>query len=182
VQKGYSYSAYLFVDETTQRIAASTRLEDHLSQDGSGFKPRQPVDLLIYGKSDLGFKAVIDGTHLGQLYENETFQRLHHGERLKGYIKQVRKDGKIDLMLQLPSHLERDRLSDAIVAHLRQNEGVTALTDKSPPDDIYQVFGVSKASYKKALGQLYKQRVISIDKNQIRLLDESIEELATRDR
>ena len=182
VQKGYSYTAYLFVDETTQRIAASTRLEDHLSQDGSGFKPRQPVDLLIYGKSDLGFKAVIDGTHLGQLYENETFQRLHHGERLKGYIKQVRKDGKIDLMLQLPSHLERDRLSDAIVAHLRQNEGVTALTDKSPPDDIYQVFGVSKASYKKALGQLYKQRVISIDKNQIRLLDESIEELATRDR
>ena len=121
-------------------------------------------------------------SHLGQLYENETFQRLHHGERLKGYIKQVRKDGKIDLMLQLPSHLERDRLSDAIVAHLRQNEGVTALTDKSPPDDIYQVFGVSKASYKKALGQLYKQRVISIDKNQIRLLDESIEELATRDR
>ena len=97
-------------------------------------------------------------------------------------LNKMRKDGKIDLMLQLPSHLERDRLSDAIVAHLRQNEGVTALTDKSPPDDIYQVFGVSKASYKKALGQLYKQRVISIDKNQIRLLDESIEELATRDR
>lgn len=180
VQKGYSYTAYLFVDETTQRIAASTRLEDHLSQDGSGFRPRQPVELMIYGKSDLGFKAVIDGTHLGQLYENETFQPLHYGERLEGYIKQVRKDGKIDLMLQLPSQLERDRLCDTIIAHLRQNEGVTNLTDKSPPDDIYREFGVSKASYKKALGQLYKQRVISIDKHLIRLLGESVE-FAARD-
>lgn len=180
VQKGYSYTAYLFVDEATQRIAASTRLEDHLSQDGSGFRPRQPVELMIYGKSDLGFKAVIDGTHLGQLYENETFQPLHYGERLEGYIKQVRKDGKIDLMLQLPSQLERDRLCDTIIAHLRQNEGVTNLTDKSPPDDIYREFGVSKASYKKALGQLYKQRVISIDKHLIRLLGESVE-FAARD-
>jgi len=170
MQKGYSYTVYLFVDESTQRIAASTKLEKHLCLDGKGFKPGQPADLLIYGKSDLGFKAVIDGTHLGQLYENETFRRLHYGERVKGYIKQVRKDGKIDLMLQLPSHLERDRLSDAIVEYLRNNKGSSALTDNSPPDDIYRIFGVSKANYKKALGQLYKQRRIMIEKHQITLL------------
>jgi len=170
MEKGYSYTVYLFVDEETQRIAASTKLEQHLSIDVSGFKPQQEVDLLIYGKSDLGFKAVINGTHLGQLFEGETFQRLHFGEQLKGYIRQVRVDGKIDLMLQLPSELTRDNLSEAIIEHLRQNDGVSTLTDKSPPDDIYQAYGVSKASYKKALGKLYKQRCIAIEKHQITLL------------
>ena len=170
MEKGYSYTVYLFVDEETERIAASTKLEQHLSVDVSGFKPQQEVDLLIYGKSDLGFKAVINGTHLGQLFEGETFQRLHFGEQLKGYIRQVRVDGKIDLMLQLPSELTRDNLSEAIIDHLRQNDGVSTLTDKSPPDDIYQAFGVSKGSYKKALGKLYKQRRIVIEKQQITLL------------
>jgi predicted RNA-binding protein (virulence factor B family) len=170
MQKGYSYTVYLFVDESTDRIAASTRLEDHLSLDGAGFSPRQAVDCLIYGKSDLGFKAVVDNSHLGQFFESETFHPLHFGESVKAYIKQVRKDGKIDLMLQLPSYLERDRLSDAIVEHLRQNDGISKMTDKSPPEDIYRTFGVSKASYKKALGQLYKLRRITIEKHQITLL------------
>jgi len=170
MQQGYSYTVYLFVDEETQRIAASTKLEQHLSIDVSGFKPQQEVDLLIYGQSDLGFKAVVNGTHLGQLFSGETFQRLHFGEQLKGFIRQVRVDGKIDLMLQLPSELTRDNLSDTIIEHLRQNDGISTLTDKSPPDDIYRAFGVSKASYKKALGQLYKQRRIAIEKHQITLL------------
>lgn len=170
MQKGYSYTVYLFVDTTTQRIAASTRLEDWLATDAGDFKPRQPVDLLIYGKSDLGFKAVVDGTHLGQLYDNEVFRPLHYGERIKGYIKQLRADGRIDLMLQLPSYLQGNELSAAIIAHLQKNEGVSTLTDKSPPGDIYQTFGVSKAVYKKALGQLYKQQCIKIEKHQITLL------------
>jgi predicted RNA-binding protein (virulence factor B family) len=170
MEKGYSYAVYLFVDEETERIAASTKLEQRLSVEVSGFKPQQEVDLLIYGKSDLGFKAVINGTHLGQLFEGETFQRLHFGEQLKGYIRQVRVDGKIDLMLQLPSELTRDNLGEAIIDQLRQNDGVSTLTDKSPPDDIYQAYGVSKASYKKALGKLYKQRRIAIEKQQITLL------------
>ena len=170
MQKGYSYTVYLYVDEATQRIAASTKLENHLSGDASGFKPRQPVQCLIYGKSDLGFKAIINGTHLGQFFDSESFRPLHYGESLQAYIKQVRKDGKIDLMLNLPSHLERDRLGTAIVKHLQQNHGVSTLTDKSPPDDIYRTFGVSKASYKKALGQLFRQRTILIEKNRITLL------------
>ena len=170
LQEGYSYTVFLFVDTETQRIAASTRLEDWLALDASHFKPRQAVELLIYGKSDLGFKAVVDGTHLGQLYTNEVFRPLHYGECLKGYIKQLRPDGRIDLMLQLPSHIERDSLVDAIVEHLQQNDGVTQLTDKSPPDDIYQVFGVSKSNYKKALGKLYRERLITIDKHRITLL------------
>ena len=170
MEQGYSYTVFVFVDEDSQRIAASTRLEQHLSVDVSAFRPNQEVNLLIYGKSDLGFKAVINGTHLGQLFEGETFQRLHFGEQVKGYIRRIRADGKIDLMLQLPSESTRNTLSDSILDYLRQHDGISTLTDKSPPEDIYQVFGVSKASYKKALGQLYKQRRITIEKHQITLL------------
>ena len=170
LQKGYSYTVFLYVDSSTQRIAASTKLENWLSIDASHYKPRQPVNLMIYGKSDLGFKAVIDGTHLGQLYTNEIFRPLHYGEQVDGYIKQLRADGRIDLMLQLPAHLQGNQLGNAIVEHLRKNDGVSNLTDKSPPDDIYQTFGVSKASYKKALGQLYKLQRITIEKHQITLL------------
>ena len=170
MQKGYSYAVYVFIDPASQRIVASSRLEQHLSSDGHGFKPRQPVSCLVYGRSDLGYKAIIDNTHLGQFFDSESFRPLHYGESVQAYIKQVRKDGKIDLMLNLPSHLERDRLSAAIVEHLQRNHGVSTLTDKSPPDDIYRAFGVSKASYKKALGQLYRQRAILIEKNRITLL------------
>ena len=170
LQDGYSYTVFIYIDTSTQRIAASTKLENWLSIDASHFKPRQPVDLMIYGKSDLGFKAVVDGTHLGQLYTNEIFRPLHYGEKVKGFIKQLREDGRIDLMLQLPSHIERDQLGDAIIEHLQQNQGISQLTDKSPPDTIYQTFGVSKTNYKKALGKLYKERRITIDKQQITLL------------
>ncbi len=170
MQKGYSYTVYLFVDENTQRIAASSRLEDHLIADINIYEPRQAVDLQIYGKSDLGFKAVINNTHLGQLYENETFKKLHHGEKLKGYIKRLRTDGKIDLSLQLPAHLEREGLAGTILQHLEQHQGISTLTDKSPPAEIYATYGVSKATYKKTLGLLYKNRQIKIEKHQISLL------------
>ena len=117
LQEGYSYTVFLFVDTETQRIAASTRLEDWLALDASHFKPRQAVELLIYGKSDLGFKAVVEGTHLGQLYTNEVFRPLHYGEKVNGFIKQLRPDGRIDLMLQLPSHIERDQLGQPRQVH-----------------------------------------------------------------
>jgi predicted RNA-binding protein (virulence factor B family) len=170
MQQGYSYTVYLFVDESTQRIAASTMLEDHLATDNRAFRASQAVDLIIYGQSDLGFKAVVNGTHLGQLFTGETFQHLHFGEQLRGYIKQLRDDGKIDLMLQLPSHLTRDDLAGTIIEFLQQNDGVSTITDKSPPEEIYATFAVSKGSYKKALGQLYKKRQITISKTQITLL------------
>ncbi|MCP4186155.1 MAG: GntR family transcriptional regulator [Gammaproteobacteria bacterium] len=173
MQKGYSYTVYLFVDETTQRIAASSRLEDHLIADINIYEPRQAVDLQIYGKSDLGFKAVINNIHLGQLYENETFKKLHYGEKLKGYIKLLRTDGKVDLILQLPAHLEREGLADTILQYLEQHQGISTLTDKSPPAEIYATYGVSKATYKKTLGLLYKNRQIKIEKHQISLIDES---------
>ena len=170
MRKGYSYTVFLYVDEATQRIAASSKLEKHLSTEGEGFAPRQAVDCLIYARSDLGFKAIVDNSHLGQFYDNETFRQLHYGERVEAYIKRVRDDGRIDLVLQLPSQRERDRLGEAIIRHLRDNSGVSTLTDHSPPEEIYRAFGVSKANYKKALGRLYRQREINIEKHRITLL------------
>ena len=170
MQKGYSYAVWVFVDESTQRIVASSRLERHLTGETANYRQGDPVELLIYGRSDLGFKAIVDDCRLGQLYENETFTRLHHGERVQGFIKQVRRDGKIDLALQLSAPGEPDQLQNAILEHLRQNDGVSTLTDYSPPDAIYKVFGVSKAKYKKALGRLYRQQKIQIENERIVLL------------
>ncbi len=169
MREGYSYAVCVYVDARSHRIVASSRLERHLHRGDGGFRPGQPVDLLIYARSDLGFKAIVDHTHLGQLYANETFRRLHFGERVAGFVKRVRADGKLDLALQLPSGDERERLGEAILEHLRQNRGSSTLTDRSPPDDIYRAFGVSKASYKRALGRLYRQRAIVIEPDRIAL-------------
>jgi predicted RNA-binding protein (virulence factor B family) len=170
MQKGYSYTVFLYIDELSERIAASSRLEDFLTDDPGQLKPDQAVDLMIYGKSDLGFKAVINGRYLGQLFQNEVFRPLHYGEKLQGFIKNVRPDGKIDLSLQQAAHLARNSLAEKILQHLNENNGVSTLTDKSPPDNIYNTFGVSKATYKKALGLLYKNRQIKIEKHQITLV------------
>jgi len=170
MQKGYSYTVYLYVDEHSERIAGSSRLEDFLTENPAQLKPNQPVDLMIYGKSDLGFKAVIDGRYLGQLYQNEVFRALHYGEKIAGFIKRVRTDGNIDLSLQPAAHLARNSLAESILQHMKDNKGISKLTDKSPPDEIYRAYGVSKATYKKALGLLYKNRQIIIEKHQLTLV------------
>ena len=170
MEKGYSYTVYVYIDELTERIAASSRLEDFFTEKPDQLTSKQAVELMIYGKSDLGFKAIIDGRYLGQLFENEVFRPLHYGEKLQGFIKQVRTDGKIDLSLQQAAHLARNSLSESILQHLNDNDGVSTLTDKSPPENIYNAFGVSKSTYKKALGLLYKNRQIKIEKHQITLL------------
>jgi hypothetical protein len=169
MQEGYSYTVYLFIDDASERIAATTRLDEHLPSTSNEFEPGQSVELMIYSKSDLGFKAVINGTHLGQLYNNEVFCPLHYGEKLTGYIKQIRDDERIDLALQLSAHIARDELSEKILQHLKDNDGISNLTDKSLPSDISNAFGVSKKTYKKALGLLYKNKLITIEKHQITL-------------
>jgi len=168
--KGYSYTVFLYIDDLSERITGSTRLEDFFNEVPDQLDLNQPVELLIYGKSDLGFKAVIDGKYLGQLYQNEVFRALHYGEKVPGFIRKLRPDGKIDLSLQLATHLHRHDLSESILEYLNNNGGISLITDKSPPTEIYEVFGVSKSSYKKALGLLYKNRRVKIEKHQITLI------------
>jgi len=172
MQVGRSYVVHLYIDEQTQRIAASSKLSHFLYEDSNYFKPMQAVELLICGRSDMGYKAVIDDTHLGLLYKSEVLQPLRFGERIQGYIKHIRPDKKINLSLQKQGHQSRDELSEQILEQLRANGGTSTLTDKSPPDAIYQQYKVSKGNYKKALGGLYKKRLIAIEADCIRLSPE----------
>jgi len=167
---GQSYTVLAYLDENTNRIAATQKLDSRLSEEAQYFKPGQAVDLLIFGKTELGYKTVINNTHIGLIYKNEVFQTLAHGEKLKGFIKTIREDRKIDLCLQLPGKDARDDLNTRILNHLKKNSGESTLTDKSSPDDIYQCFAVSKKNYKKAIGMLYKKRLILIEEDKIKLV------------
>lgn len=169
MELGKSYVVYLFQDPQ-QRIIGSSKLYRFLDERAKNMAPGEPVDLLIVGESELGYKAVVNGSHLGLLYKNEVFQPLHAGNMMRGYIKTIRADRKIDLSLQRQNKSSRVELIDRILAFLKANEGTSTLTDYSPPEAIYQQFGVSKGNYKKALGALYKQRLISLTKDKIKLL------------
>jgi predicted RNA-binding protein (virulence factor B family) len=170
--EGLSYVVYLFVDEETGRIAGSTRLRDFLSEKGTEFTPGQEVELLISARTDLGYKAVINGTHLGLLFRDEAFKPLRIGSRAKGFIKQIREDEKIDLCLQLHNPEARGSLAEQIIEDLIAHGGLSTLTDKSPAEEISKRFNVSKAAYKKALGALYKQKRIALDKTKIILIND----------
>lgn len=169
MQEGRSYVVYVYVDEKTETIVASSRLELFLNEFGGDFVPQQAVDLLIYERSEIGFKAVVDGTHLGLLYASEVFQPLSVGQQVQGYIKGIRPDRRIDLALQLPNTVVQDTLAQRILDHLQANGGSSAFSDKSAPEAIYREFHVSKAHFKRALGQLYKQQLIVLEKTGIRL-------------
>ena len=136
-----------------------------------GFHEGQKVTLLISHRTEMGFVAVINGSHKGILYENEVFQPLKTGQEIDGYIKKVRDDEKIDLCLQKPGYKAIDTLSRKIMDKLRQQGGFMAITDKSRPGAIADIFGVSKKAFKKVIGNLYKKRLITLEKNGIRLLE-----------
>lgn len=170
MEVGRHYMVMAYLDDETDRIAASAKLDELLSEVSIYFKPRQAVALHIYGQTELGYKAAINHTHLGLLYKNEVFQPIKYGQTLQGYIKSIRDDKKMDLTLQLPSIETRDVLMQTILDHLMAEKGESCLTDKSSPAAIYQQFSVSKANYKKALGRLYKKKLIKIEKKKITLV------------
>jgi predicted RNA-binding protein (virulence factor B family) len=171
MEMGKSYPVCVLLDNESNRIAASSKLYQFLEEHSDDFTPQQAVNLLIIQRTDLGFKAVINHTHLGLIFHSDVFQNLKLGQKIKGYIKDIRDDGKINLSLQLPTQEKREELSETILDYLKKNGGSSTLTDKSPPEEIYKQFKVSKSNYKKALGSLYRQRIIDIDKQQITLLD-----------
>ena len=170
MQLGESYVVYVYLDEYSGRMMASSKLDKFLLETSHYHKEGQEVDLLIYAETDLGYKAVMGTNYLGLLYTNEIFQPLKLGDRVKGYIKGVRSDKKIDLTLQLPSEKTRSDLANQIIEYIKEQGGSALITDKSPPEIIYQQFKVSKKTYKKALGALYKRKMILIEKDKISLL------------
>lgn len=167
--EGQSYVVYLFLDPQ-KNVIGTTKLHKFLDERAKNMAPGEEVDLLIVSESELGYKAVVNGTHLGLLYKGEVFRPLKPGDKTRGYIKAIRDDRKIDLSLQKQNQQARDELTDRIIAFLEASGGTSTLTDYSPPEAIYKQFGVSKNNYKKALGRLYKQRRISLAKDRVTLL------------
>ncbi|MGZ8224864.1 MAG: CvfB family protein [Methylobacter sp.] len=166
---GKYYLVKVFLDDK-KRIAATTKIDSLISDESVYFKAGQKVSLLIADKTELGVKAIVDNTHWGMLYQNELFQPVTKGQKIEGYIKQVRDDHKIDLTLYQPGYGKVGSLTDNILVRLQENNGMMMLSDKSPPEAIYAAFGVSKKVFKQAIGALYKKKLISIDKSSIRLI------------
>lgn len=169
MMKGHSYIVHVHLDPETYRIMASAKVEHFLSQDFPPYRTGDQVDLLIWQKTDLGLKAIVDGRYGGLLYDTQMFRTLRTGDRVKGYISQVRPDGKLDLSLQCPGQRGVEDFSAQLLRHLQMNGGQTPLGDKSPAEEIYALFGVSKKVFKKAVGDLYRQRLIEISDTGIRL-------------
>ena len=172
MEVGHSYIVYLYLDKVDGRIIASSKIDKFLDDERPhSFKPQQKVDLLIANTTELGFKAIINNSHWGVLYKNDVFQRLSFGQSKKGFIKHVRPDGKIDLTLQGGKET-RDKYAKIILIYLQKQNGFAPVHDKSDPQLISRLFGMSKSAFKKAIGGLYKQRIISIDKDGIHLIEQ----------
>jgi predicted RNA-binding protein (virulence factor B family) len=169
MEVGKSYLVKVFLDDKN-RVAATTKIDRFIADESVDFEIGQKVSLIIADKTELGVKAIVNHTHWGMLYQNELFQPVRRGQKVNGYIKQIREDGKIDLILQEPGYGKVVSLTDKILIKLNKNNGVLMLSDKSPPEEIYATFGVSKKVFKQAIGALYKKQLISIDKNGIKLV------------
>ncbi len=173
LREGQSVVVRIYLDEVSGRIAASCKLDNFLDRTAASYAPGEKVELMIGATTDLGYKAIINGRHSGMIFHNEIFQALSRGQKLDGYVKQVRPDGKVDLSLQEMSDNRFVDLADEIVACLKEHDGFLAITDKSDPEEIYSQFGVSKKAYKRAVGSLYKDRIITFEDDGIKLAAKS---------
>ena len=166
---GKNYIVFVYLDEQTGRLIASTRIARHMDKTPPDFRMEQEVDLIIFGKTDLGYKAIINNTHSGLIFANDVFQDLRPGEALKGYIAGIRPDGKIDLSLHAAGRAKVDDLEGQILAELEARGGFWSLGDHSSSEEINSELGVSKRTFKQATGALWKKRKIIIEQNGIRL-------------
>ena len=150
-------------------LIASTYLNDFIKDESSDYKLGQKVSLIIANTTELGYKVIIDHQYWGVLYGNEVFQRLHKGQKIDGYIKKLREDKRLDVSLAPLGYVNKmDDMSKRIMDELTANKGFLALSDKSTPEDIYALLGMSKKAFKQAIGALFKQRLIVIEENGIR--------------
>ena len=163
MQVGRKYVVHAHLDEESYRIVASAKVERYLSKEKPEYTPEAEVNILIWQKTDLGFKAIID--------ENEIFCPLETGMEMKAFVKQVREDGKVDLILQKPGFEKIDDFSKTLLDYIKAHGGRINLNDKSPAEDIYDTFGVSKKTFKKGVGDLYKKRLITLHEDGIALAD-----------
>ena len=167
---GESYAVYVYLDESNNRMLASSRLDKFIDEENFDFDEGDEVSLLITEKTDLGYNAIINNKNIGLLYHNELFANLRPRDRRKGWIKKVRVEGKIDLTLQPTGFGHILDSKDVILKELKECGGTILLGDKSTPDEIYDRFQISKSAFKKAIGGLYKERKITISDSEIKIV------------
>ncbi len=168
MEEGRWYIVFLDLDPETDRLFASNKLEKYLQNKQLTISEGDEVELLIMQKTDLGYSAIINNRHKGLLYDSEVFTKLNIGEKKTGYIKKIREDNKIDLTLQAPGYEKsNDANAEKIFEVLKDHQGFIAANDKSTPEEISALFGMSKKSFKKAIGALYKEKKITIEERGI---------------
>ena len=169
MEQGQRHIIYIKVDKDSYRLMATAKVEKYL-EPAPALKHGDPADILVWQKTDLGFKCIVNNRYQGQIYDNQIFQPLHSGDRLSGFIDHVRQDGKIDLTLQPSGRQHTLDFAEVLLRYLYENDGYCHLGDKSPAELIYDRFQVSKKAYKKAIGDLYRRRLITITDDGIRLV------------
>ena len=172
IEVGRSYLVYVDVNHADERIVASSKVDKFLDKTPPPYRNGQEVNLIIGGTTDLGYKAIVDNSHWGVIYKNEVFRDLRFGQRVKGFVKCVRSDDKIDLVLQRGAKEELDKHANTIVIKLKQAGGFLPLTDKTDAEVIYAELAMSKKAFKKSIGGLYKLQKIAIEQEGIRLIEE----------
>lgn len=173
MQPNKSYVVYVYVDETTNRLVASAKLNKFISREPNDIEEGDIVELLVYSETELGFNAIINNRYIGLLYKNEVFETIRIGDKLKGYIKHIREDNKIDLSLQKSGYELVDDVKWRILNLLKQNNGFLPLHDNSSPDEIKSQLQISKKAFKKAVGALYKERLVKLSDKGVELVSSS---------
>lgn len=171
MEKGRSYIIYIYVDEVSGRIVGTSKLTRHITHHTESLQPHDEVEILVYKQTDIGYKAIILGPNCqGLLYHNEVFRPLSYGDKLTAYVKKVREDGNVDLVLQTAGRQHTEDFAVTLLQALQDKPNhFIALSDNSAPEDIYNLFGVSKKTFKRAVGALYKERLIVISDDGIKL-------------
>ncbi|MBA3829171.1 MAG: RNA-binding protein [Taibaiella sp.] len=172
MEEGYTYLVMIYRDEQTGRVAATERLGRYFSNDELTIKELDPVDLIVYKKTDIGYKVIINNKHLGVVHFNEVFKELEYGEKAKGFIKKILPENKIDVVLGQRGYKKVEDETDKILRLLQENNGYLPYHDKSTPDEIYAFFGMSKKTFKMTIGTLYKQKKIELTKTGMKLSED----------
>lgn len=170
MEQGKSYLVYVYVDEHTQKLVATSKIEKFIDIWPTDYQAGQAVDIIIGGKTDLGFKAIINHKHWGLIYRNEVFKPLRVGQQLTAFIKQVREDDRIDLSLSRAGKHKVKDFEEEFINYLKEHDGFSTINDKSSPADIAKAFGVSKKTFKATVGHLLKQGKVELTNTGIQLI------------
>jgi len=171
MKEGGNYLVYLYLDEQTDRLVATAKIERYIEKETIDLEVGQEVQLLIAEKTDLGQKVLVEQKYSGLIFNNKITQQLFPGDHAKGYVENIREDGKIDISLDQLGFEKFDEHTDKVLSYLNENNSRMFLTDKSDPEEIRMMLGMSKKSFKKALGNLYKKKIVELHDDRVELLN-----------